>query len=1241
VEAPNAPSGEVRRHARQASTYTPGRVQQIPGESGYAFLLPTGTTLQTTVTAPTLSCNLIPVSFRNEQIGVQNTLEIAGEYIVEQSWCTGGAQVNQVNLDISNQGYNPVGFGVTGPVTLTETITASGISGTISEPRYTNNWTVPGTFTTSSAYVGMLDNTTYLPSGGIVPYTPIPFTSTTVNGQPLGSYLDGAGASGGVEQNSVFGADLQDQSSLIGGGSSFTITNSNLTLPGTSAGDVTTPMPASSDTVVDVPVTVSAASTYPIYVDYATSDGTAVGNVDYTPTSGTLLFTPGQTTATVPVTILTGRGGPDLSFALNLSSPSFTVATGNAVVTLTAVNVDAVDPSSGLPQGGNQVTITGNGFTGTTAVSFVPSGGTPVDATGFTVDSDTQMTVTVPDLAGPLGSQASLTTDVLVTAGVSESPAVGTDQYTVVPLEVTGVSPGTGPVNGGTDLTVEGSGFTGVTTVTFKLTDGTELTATPTPVSDTQLTVTAPAVPASVLSANAEVANLLVTVDDDGVTATSPTATTDEFRYLGPQVDGLSQLSGPLAGGTGLTITGTGFTGATGVVFHFPGATDVTVPANASSDTSTTVTTPATPAGDLVGSTAVADVEVVVAAGNGTTATSPPTTPGQIIQFTFQGPAVGSLSQASGPLAGGTTVTVSGQGFTGTTAVIFRFADTTTLSVPASTSSDTSVTVTTPAVSADELVTNQAVADVEVQVAAGGGMTATSGATPPDQFAFGGPSVSGVGPNKGPMQGGTQVTVSGSGFTGTTAVLFHLSDGTSLRVPASTGSDTSVTLATPAVSGDQLVNDRAVVDVEVEVAAAGATTATSPATPGDQFTFDGPSVSKLSIKSGPVQGGTKVVITGSNLGGASVVGFRTPGGTDFTVAAGTVSASSVTAVTPALPGTVFGAGQNAVPTNVEVEVPTTDGSIAVSPDTTKAHYTFTGPTVSKVSPSKGLDGIGLTVTGKNLNGASQVDFTAGGVTYHASPSAVTATSVKLHAPTVAAGILAHGAAVAKVQVAVALPSSTTALSPPGKKTTFKYLGPTATSVGPASGPVGGGTLVTVTGSNLTGVDQVTITMGSTVLRAVPTKVFPKSVTFVTPPLPAGLLSHGTAHGKVQVDLPTPAGTTLVSAVGKADRYTYLGPTTTAVSPTSGPSTGGTPVKVTGKELSGASSVKLTIGAASLTVPVTAATSTSVDFTSPAIPPGDLHNKLAVAHLTVVVAAAAGTSATSPYNKKVAFTFHGP
>ena len=74
-----------------------------------------------------------------------------------------------------------------------------------------------------------------------------------------------------------------------------------------------------------------------------------------------------------------------------------------------------------------------------------------------------------------------------------------------------------------------------------------------------------------------------------------------------PTVTGLSPSSGPAAGGTSVTITGTGFTGATAVDFGTTAATDVVVV----NDTTITADSPA--------GSGVADVTVTTPVGTSAT----------------------------------------------------------------------------------------------------------------------------------------------------------------------------------------------------------------------------------------------------------------------------------------------------------------------------------------------------------------------------------------------------------------------------------------------------------------------------------------------------------------------------------------------------------------------------------------------------------------------------------------------
>jgi hypothetical protein len=143
--------------------------------------------------------------------------------------------------------------------------------------------------------------------------------------------------------------------------------------------------------------------------------------------------------------------------------------------------------------------------------------------------------------------------------------------------------------------------------------------------------------------------------------------------YAVPTITGVDPTSGPIAGGTTVTVTGTNFTGASAVDFGTSAATSFSVV----SDTQITATTPAGTAGPT--GVSVTTVGGTATDSGGFTYVTPPTITG--------------VDPTSGPIAGGTTVTVTGTNFTGASAVDFGTSAATSFSVV----SDTQITATTPA----------------------------------------------------------------------------------------------------------------------------------------------------------------------------------------------------------------------------------------------------------------------------------------------------------------------------------------------------------------------------------------------------------------------------------------------------------------------------------------------------------------------------------------------------------------
>ena len=225
---------------------------------------------------------------------------------------------------------------------------------------------------------------------------------------------------------------------------------------------------------------------------------------------------------------------------------------------------------------------------------------------------------------------------------------------------VTGVSPKVGPTTGGTTVTITGVNLGGATAVKFGASS-----VAPANVTSTSLEATAP--PGT------------GTVDITVVTpsGTSTPVSADRFTYQAvPAVTKLSLKSGPSVGGTSVTITGTELGGATGVKFGSVSASTFTI----NSSTSITVVSPPSIAG-------VVDVTVSNTAGTSAITSKD--------HFKYT-PAVEGVSPSTGSVLGGTSVTVTGNGFApGSATTIFKFGKKKALGVVCA--SSTSCTMTTPA----------------------------------------------------------------------------------------------------------------------------------------------------------------------------------------------------------------------------------------------------------------------------------------------------------------------------------------------------------------------------------------------------------------------------------------------------------------------------------------------------------------------------------------------------------------
>lgn len=401
---------------------------------------------------------------------------------------------------------------------------------------------------------------------------------------------------------------------------------------------------------------------------------------------------------------------------------------------------------------------------------------------------------------------------------------------------------------------------------------------------------------------------------------------------VGPNAEATADISftptsGPEAGGTAVTISGEGFTGATGVLFGDTPASTYTV----LDDGEILATTPAG-----TGSVAVS----VVNAG-GTTLTAP----GSFSYIPDGGPGDGEtpvvlgLTPNQGPEAGGTTVTITGENFTGVDSVTFDGNEAASFTVV----SDAEITAVTPA----------GTGLVDVTIANG-----TATATLEDAFTYvpddGGseiPAVLSITPNQGPEAGGTTVTIGGRNLDQTDSVTFDGIAATSFTIV----SDTEVTAVTPPGVGtvDVALSSGEVVSTLV-----------------DGFTYvpddggnpgDGDStLVTINPDRGPEAGGTLVTIGGTNLSDADTVLFGDVPGTSVTV----ISDTEITVVSPAGTGNVpvtVSADGTPIPGDIRFTYVPEDGS---------------GPVIDSVTPDNGPVGGGTVVIigGDNFSEGDTVYF---------------------------------------------------------------------------------------------------------------------------------------------------------------------------------------------------------------------------------------------------------------------------
>ena len=459
---------------------------------------------------------------------------------------------------------------------------------------------------------------------------------------------------------------------------------------------------------------------------------------------------------------------------------------GPAYTYTKTLSFESIQPDVIPTRGGFQLTITGSGFTPDTRVSL----GGETALTHEFIDSQTLRVLAPPHGAGLV--------DLRMTNREATIRVADAVEY-VVPLEVDRVKPALGPVGGGTSVTLEGRGYEPGMTVTF---GGNTGTVTSVNAAGTQATVTTPPGAQGVVD---------VVVDKPkGESARARAA----FLYqANSQPTGLTLESvrpdhGPSAGGTPVTLVGYGLSDSSLEVSF--GSTPATIQDQGPGYA--VATAPSASAG-------VVDVTVSYADGT----ESPATLSGA---FEYLRPLdVTSVQPNRGPAAGGTSVTITGDGFNGATDV--RFGGVT---AGYTVQSDTTIQATTP---------SHAAGAVDVVVERGDHQARREyGFTYTEPF-----EVYGASPLRGSVAGGTYVLIRGQGFSGSDlAVTFG---GDSVQTLQRLDAQTLAVRSPPGQVGS--------VDITV---AQGATMASVP----DRFTYFNPASRSGGSWGGDIEGSVNVSV---------------------------------------------------------------------------------------------------------------------------------------------------------------------------------------------------------------------------------------------------------------------------------------------------------------------------------------------------------------------------------------------
>ena len=792
------------------------------------------------------------------------------------------------------------------------------------------------------------------------------------------------------------------------------------------------------------------------------------------------------------------------------------------------ISVETAWPLVGPESGGTVVTITGTGFADTRVILCeFGSAGTLVPGTWM--DSGTVSCVSPPHMPGVTALRLSMNGQQFVETGLSF-------EY-LVESTVRAITPSSGPWHGGTVVEVAGTGFVNSTGLSCLLANR-RLPATF--VDTDRLRCTTPAMVES-----SPLLSLPLEVSNNGIDFTNRSSAQYSFvpalsiRHLWP-------TNGPVGGGTSVSVYGSGFSsGDSKVLCIFSGGDSQTTLATVGSDNELSCPAPPYNASSSGGA-----VRVELTNNNGADRAASPANFTYVPSIRLSG-----MNPSQSGEEGGATVIIAGENFIASPSLSCRFGD--EEPTPAAFVSPTRVSCLVPASLKGPREVSVTVSNNGQDFAGGSSFDFTY------LPAF---TVTKVEPDAGPVDGGTEVTLTGTGLseTGPWACVFA----ENVAVPATQLPGGYLRCKSPPQPPGrvELRVFRSPATLGSAVSGAIAAAATDSLRDfGLGFEYEGTIfVSSVEPRGGSILGGTPVTLRGFGLGNSSstlTCGFGEPNGHLSTSLGVRASPGVVVCTSPPRP-----ARRRQASSSVNSVGFGNPSVVSVMLSLNGADFTSRGPQymyyepveVFGVFPAIGSvnGGTIVTIVGRNFIPTEALSCRFGG--FAASPGEfVSSEAVRCLAPPSPDG---------PTKVEVSVSNNLVEFSDPSSATTFEYH-PQARPerFHPTVAPLSGGTVVTIEGGTFAAPaaaqEQLACRFGSTTAKA--TLESPTRITCQAP------ISSAEKRVPVQVTV-NGADWEDVGTAGQGgalDLFTYYRPPeVNELLPSTGPPMGGTHLSVLGRNL---------------------------------------------------------------------------